>query len=315
VTSFLGLLRSEVLRLSSRRLFRFLVALAVLGVLIAAVVVGVRSSKDPDSGVAEARRELALCERESARHAQLPDEGTFRCPSEEEFRDMFDRRFHYASTIVDVSRGVAFPLFALSLLVGASFVGAEWGSGTMSTLLTWEPRRGRVLVAKVVACAVLLALSVAVFLAFVAVVFFLVAALRGVTDGTTSSMWWTLSGIWARGAGLAVFSGTLGAALATLTRSTAGGVGAGLVYGMLADPLLGQWRQGRYRPWLLQHLVPRLIGLPVDAPRSGSTRGPFGESFLEPMQLSPVRPIVLLSIYAVALTAIAYASFRARDVT
>ena len=310
-----GLFLAEIRRATSRRLFRLLAALAVFGVIFAAVIVFIQSSKDPNSGLEQARREVAMCEQHRAQFIdRVPEgeEGEFVCPTVEELRDAYDKRFHY-SDITDVSRGVAFPLFALSVLIGASFVGAEWGTGSLATLLTWEPRRGRVLVAKVVACVVLLALCVAAFLAFVAIVFFPVAALRGTTAGVDASTWWTLAGIWARAAALATFAGAVGAGLATLTRNTAGGLGAGLAYALILDPLLGQWRQGRYRPWLLMHLFPRLLGLPVDVPQK-TPPGSF-EPIFEIRQLSPTRPLVLLTIYAAGLIAIAYASFRARDVT
>jgi ABC-2 type transport system permease protein len=285
-------------------------------VVFAAIVASIQSSKDPNSGLEEARQDVAGCEADRAREALRDPRVTegWICPTVEELRTQYDKRFRYAETMPDVSRGVAIPLFALSLLVGASFVGAEWGTGSLATLLTWEPRRGRVLVAKVVVCALLLAVSVAILLAFVAVVFYPVAVFRGTTQGVTGSMWWTLAGIWARAGGLAIFAGAIGGGLATLTRNTAGGLGAGLVYALIADPLLGQWRQGRYRPWLLMHLFPRLLGLPVDVPSRGPP-GSFGETLFEVRQLSPTRPLVLLSIYAAGLIAIAYASFRARDVT
>ena len=314
MNDFIGLVRSEINRALSRRLFRLIAALAMFALLIALVIVSIRSSKDPKSGLEQARREVAACEQARAQEAQRSP-GVMRewvCPTVEEMRPAFDRRFLYADTIPDVSRGIAFPLFALCLLIGASFVGAEWGTGSLATLLTWEPRRGRVLVAKVIACVLLLALSVMIVLALVAVLFFPVAALRGSTRGMTGSMWWTLAGIWARAGALGVFAGALGAGLATLTRNTAGGLGAGLVYALIVDPLLGQWREGRFRPWLLMHLFPRLLGLPVDVRQTS----PDGfQTLFTVRQLSPTRPLVLLSIYAAGLLAIAYASFRARDVT
>jgi ABC-2 type transport system permease protein len=316
VNEFLGLVRSEIRRALSRRLFRLLAALAVLGVLFAVVLVFIQSSSDPRSGLAEARREAAFCERARAEGVpDFPEEEGFVCPSVEEFRQQFDRRFRYADTIPDVSRGVAFPLFALSLVVGASFVGAEWGSGTMGTLLTWEPRRGRVLSAKVLACVLLLAPAVALVLAFIAVVFFPVAVFRGTTRGMDGSMWWTLAGTWIRAAGIGVFAGAVGAALATLARNTAGSIAVGFAYGLLADPLLGQWREGRYETWLLRHNLPRLMGIPMAVPQSGEPTFGGALAFEPPRVLSPTRPIVLLSIYAIALIALAYASFRARDVT
>ena len=38
-------------------------------------------------------------------------------------------------------QGTTVPLVMASWLLGASFIGAEWRAGTVTTLLTWEPRR------------------------------------------------------------------------------------------------------------------------------------------------------------------------------
>ena len=56
--------------------------------------------------------------------------------------------------INNVFQGVSAPLTILGIALAASFTGAEWSAGTMTTLLTWEPRRGRVYVAKFVAAAI-----------------------------------------------------------------------------------------------------------------------------------------------------------------
>jgi hypothetical protein len=51
----------------------------------------------------------------------------------------------------------------MGLIADASFIGAEYKAGTIGTLLTWEPRRLRVLAAKLAAAAITAAL---VYLAF-----------------------------------------------------------------------------------------------------------------------------------------------------
>jgi hypothetical protein len=182
----------------------------------------------------------------------------------------------------------------------------------MTTMLTWEPRRGRVLAAKTIACLVTLAVAVVVLLAFLAVVYLPIGALRGSTAGIGGAFWQHLSAIWLRAAGLALFGASLGVGLATLTRNTAGAAGIGFVYGAILDPLFGQLFKGRFRPWLFQHLLPRLMGIPVEGP----TRAlPAGGTEVISKALTATRPVVLLSIYAAGLLAVAYASFRTRDVT
>jgi hypothetical protein len=62
-----------------------------------------------------------------------------------------DPRFHFADRAKDLLVSAAFIFMLLGLVIGASFIGAEWQSGTFASLLTWEPRRQRVLVAKLLA--------------------------------------------------------------------------------------------------------------------------------------------------------------------
>jgi ABC-2 type transport system permease protein len=295
-----GLIRAEILRFASRRLFRMLGVLVIAGLLAAAVIAFLQSSKDPDAGRAEAQRIVAQCERDIA-EVPPPQQGEgFRCPRVEDIAGEIDKRFVYARSMPDATRGVAIAFFILAFVVSASFVGADWASGSTTTLLTWEPRRGRVFAAKVVAASILIAVAAVLTLAFLDVVFLPVAALRGTTEGLDGSVWWTLAGVWLRGSGIAVFGAVVGAAIATITRNTAGAVGVAFGYGVVLENLLSVIRGGRLQPWLLQNLFARVLGIDV--------RGPSGP-------ISNLRPTVLLPIYGIAVLAAGYAALRTRDVT
>jgi ABC-2 type transport system permease protein len=305
-----------MLRFVSRRLFRFLGMLVAAGIVAAAIIAFLQSSKDPNAAREAAQREVEACQRSIA-DAPTPPPGTpeeFRpiCPTVDDLVSQYDKRFVYADTMADATRGVAVALFVLSFVVAASFVGADWGSGTTTTLLTWEPRRGRVLAAKLIAATVLQAVAVMLALALLAIVFLPVAALRGTTEGLDGSLWWTLVGLWSRGGGLAVFAVCVAGSIATVTRNTAGAIGAAFGYGVILDPILAVVRGGRFRPWLLQHLLPRFLGIPIEVPRDAAS---YGAVPTESMQLSMARPVILLSVYAAVIVAAAYAAFRARDVT
>ena len=95
-------------------------------------------------------------------------------PSDELFR---------ITTLTDVFVGTAIPLFLLSWVLAASFVGAEWHTGMMGTLLTWEPRRLRVGVVKLGVAVVIAFLGTILMQALVGVALFPTAALRGSTSG------------------------------------------------------------------------------------------------------------------------------------
>ena len=55
----------------------------------------------------------------------------------------------------------SFMLVLGGLFGGASVAGAEWRAGTVTTLLTWEPRRVRVHLSRTAACAILAFLMMA----------------------------------------------------------------------------------------------------------------------------------------------------------
>ncbi len=310
-----GLVRAELLRFISRRLFRAIGAIAVLLVLVSVVISFLQSSNDPDAGLEAARRDVAACEASRGQFegekfpTEQPESGFF-CPTVEDLAGQYDKRFDYVDTMPDVSRLIAVALFVLSFVVGASFMGAEWGSGAMTTLLTWEPRRGRVLVAKVIAGTLLMAAASVLLLALIAVVYLPVASLRGTTRGLDGSVWWTLFGVWARGAGLAMFGSAVAMAISTITRNTAGAVGVAFGYGVILDPLLGVIRRGAYIEWLLQYNIARFLGF-VDLPQ----RQPdVSTGFVQTQEaLGISRPAILFAIYAAIALGIAYATMRSRD--
>jgi ABC-2 type transport system permease protein len=299
----IGLIRSEMLRFTSRRLFRALGVLVVAGLIAAALIAFLQSSKDPNAGRVAAQQDVARCKADEARAQADAPPGTapitFGCSSVDELARTYDKRFRYATTMPDATRGVAVAFFILSFVVAASFVGADWASGSTTTLLTWEPRRGRVFAAKVIASSILVAAAAVAALALLDVLFLPVAALRGTTAGVGGSLWWTLAGVWMRGAALAVFGACVASSIATISRNTAGAIGVAFGYGVILENILLFIRGGRLRPWLLQELFLRVIGV---VPLEGAAA-------------SNVRAAILLSLYGIGALAVAYASFRARDVT
>lgn len=299
----IGLVRSELLRFTSRRLFRALAAVVIAGLLATTLIAFLQSSKDPNAGRAAAEQDHARCKAEEARaQAEAPPGSprvVFGCPTVDELTRAYDKRFVYAETMPDATRGVAVAFFILSFVVAASFVGADWASGSTTTLLTWETRRGRVLAAKVAAACVIVAAAAVLTLALLDLLLLPVAALRGSTAGVTGSLWWTLTGIWMRGAALAVFGACVATSIATISRNTAGAIGVAFGYGVIVENVLLFVRGGRLRPWLLQELFQRVIGV---APFEGGAA-------------SDLRATILLSIYGAAILATAFVVMRARDVT
>jgi hypothetical protein len=157
-----------------------------------------------------------------------------------------------------------------------------------------------------------LGLAVAVVLAFMAVAYIPIGALRGTTTGMTGAFWQHLSGLWLRAALVAMFGAALGVGLATLARSSVAALSIGFVYIAIFDPIASHLWNARFAPWLLMQNLARAMHLPVEVARQQTA---FGGHSTTDMLMSSTRPAILLSIYAAALLAAAYAAFRGRDVT
>lgn len=256
----INLLRAELLRVQSRRLFRVLLAIVVAAIVVVGVVIFARSV-----------------------------------------------RVDYDTAVPLGMRIAAQPLFSLSVVVGASFLGAEWACGAMTTLLTWEPRRGRVLASKVAACALSVAAASFAVLIVVALVLLPSAAAHGDLSGLTASWWWSLIGLWLKIGALTAMGTWLGVGLAGLLRNSAGPVAIWLIFEFLIAQLLVLWRPGLFR-WMPGANVQQFLSWDevFGATVNGQT---LFASF------SALRGGLVLAAYATVAVAASYAVFRTRDVT
>jgi hypothetical protein len=141
-------------------------------------------------------------------------------------------------------------LFIGALIGGASLVGSEWQTGSLVLFLTWEPRRTRVLLAKVLAAAVLAGVVAFVLQALFGLALLPAAAVKGSIDGMTAHWFSHLLEAMLRIAAIAAMSAALGASLAMIGRRTALALGIVFLYLAIGESLLGVW-QPSLRPWLL----------------------------------------------------------------
>ena len=184
--------------------------------------------------------------------------------------------------------------------LGASLVGAEFASRSMTTLLTWEPRRLRVFLAKAVA----VLLATALF-AVVALLVFIVAmlptlALHGGPLRPNDPSITTLAGIVLRGTALAAISAGLGFSLATIGRNTAAALGAGFAYVIVFENIIGSYKESSRRWLLLGNVIVFVAGRNDGGDVPGRT---------------VAGAALILALVAVTLLAAAFATFRTRDMT
>ena len=115
----------------------------------------------------------------------------------------------------------AFFLLIGGVIGGAAVAGAEWRAGTITTVLTWEPRRTRLHLARTAACGIT-AFATALALQAIFLAAFLPAVVaNGTTAGADGSWWMSLVLALARTALLTALAAMLAVALATLGRNTA----------------------------------------------------------------------------------------------
>ena len=300
-----ALLQVEIKRLLARRLVRVLVLIAVVGIVIAGVTVLFKSHRDLRGPSTEARiihqgsHDVVECTNGNlGAISGRPPKGM----TPEEFCNSTgfgpqDSRFHL-TTLQDVWLGVGGQLLIVAWLIAASFIGAEWHAGTVTTQLTWEPRRVRVFIAKLLACALLVFVGTIVLELLLGAALWPAAALRGTTAGVDGA--WVSESVRLLGrAGVAcVFGALLGYALGSAGRNTAASLGVGFVYLVVVESLVRGFKP-RWAPWLIGDNVVNFLG---------------GESH-QILDRSPGASAATLALYcAIALLA-ALALFKRRDVT
>jgi ABC-2 type transport system permease protein len=302
----IALLTTEMRRMLSRRLLRVLALLVVVIIVVAAAIAFFHSSRD----TASARRRLEAQRRETVRacvREEFPIPGhKSKSFNRERACERFvgrgevpDPRWHYTQ-LRDVLLFTSPPLEILCLLLGASFIGAEWQKGTVTTALTWEPRRVRLLLVKFVAIALIAALAALLLQLVLAAALWPVAALRGSTAGLDATWLRGVMGIALRIAAVGGLSAVVGCAIATVGRNTTAAIGVAFVYFAVLEGFIRGLRP-RWQPWLLGDNAAQFIaGDPVGPAMADKTTFDVA---------------VTLVLYAALFIAAATVFFKSRDVT
>ncbi|GAC1366069.1 MAG: hypothetical protein NVSMB32_10110 [Actinomycetota bacterium] len=296
------LFRVEVRRLLARRLFRVAMVVVFLFLLTILGVIAYQSHRDVAAAQAKAHQEAA---REFAAQAAPPPQVIDACrarlppgvppeacsPPTTSEADLYanlyqDPRFIFSENADNFARGIVALMCLLGLLVGASFVGAEWGAGTMASLLTWEPRRWRVLVAKLMAAVVVLAIAGAVFVALGVGGAWLVAAIRGSTAQTTHHLLVSVAKTGGRGLLLVALLTAGGCAASGFSRHTPVALAVAIGYLVAVEGILRGLRPAWERWFLVPNGAAVLSGkiVLVVPQRVGGQPSP-GTTFLSPQTI------------------------------
>jgi ABC-2 type transport system permease protein len=211
-----------------------------------------------------------------------------------------------------ILQGIATFVILLGAVLGASLGGADWTNNTMTTLLTWEPRRNRVLLTRALV-AVVVAFAITLFLQGVfAGLFALGASTRGSTAFTPPSLGSDVLQTVLRTSGVAAAFALIAYAVAMLGRSTVASVGVLFGYLILVEMVIAGFRQS-IQGWLVVRagivVVTQSPILDVSSVESG---GGLGQP---DVLMSVARANAVLGVYALVLLAVALIVFRRRDVT
>jgi ABC-type transport system involved in multi-copper enzyme maturation permease subunit len=217
---------------------------------------------------------------------------------------------------------VAVILSALLLLLGTTFAGHDWNTGSMSNQLLFEPRRLRVWLAKAAAVLVTgLVVTTAALLPFWGATA-LLAVQRGIdVPGAT---WETVITHSLRAVALAALCGLLGYALTMLFRSTVATLGVGFAAAMGASLLLVGVFGEQAQAWLpsTNYLAVLVDGYEYyvytpacESQMGGGMPGASGE-VVDPCmaQVSMGHGVGYLTVLLVLVIALSAVAFRRRDV-
>ncbi|MFL5799118.1 MAG: ABC transporter permease subunit [Actinomycetota bacterium] len=298
------LVGSELRRFLARRLVRWLVVLAALGIAIAGIVVAAdhhRLSGPEQKRIAAVQSaQLRACL--DGQFGPAPPGETLK-----EFCQSLAGHFHFVvldpqfhlTSLPNVFRGTEAAIVVLAFLLAASFVGLEWHSGTMAVLLTWEPRRWRVFGAKTAAALLIAFVGTILLLVALGLALLPAALFRGTTTGVDAAWIRETAGVLLRAGLLSAIGAAAGFAVASAARNTAASLGVGFGYMVVVESLLGALKPA-WRHWMV---VPNSIVLLV------------GNDAVTGIRRTAVGAGILLSVYAAMALVAAGVVFARRDVT
>ena len=257
------LVRAEFRRLLARRLFRIIALLAAIGLAGGGVLAFATSHslsettyqqrvKEAEAKRIAQRNNVEACLRQHGYDEnssdRVPESIAQACFPKQPIT-AHDPRFH-RTRLKGILQGLSGVLCIVGWVIGASFVGAEFASRSMTTLLTWEARRGRVFLAKLIAVTTTVAAFAAIVLLVAMAVMLPSMVMHGGPLRPTEPHWPGLFGILGRGTLLAALGAGIGFAIATIGRNTAAALGAGFAYILILENILGS-SLVRWRRWLL----------------------------------------------------------------
>ncbi len=215
----MNLLSADLRRFAARRLVRGTLAFALLLTL---VIVGVQTARGHVY---------------TSHEQQYVFNATDTKPTIELVPRLHDTRIDIAGNLSVVLAAVGVIMVCAAFVLGASFVGADYGGSSLSTQLLYEPRRWRVHASKAAAAAISCAAVTLCVLCTVALTMFLGSKLHGIAPDVDSEWWQHRAREMGRGVVGVGVAGAMAYAVTLAFRRTAVGAIAFLIQVPLAGAL------------------------------------------------------------------------------
>jgi hypothetical protein len=212
-------LDADLRRLFARRIVRGAILLALLIAVIAVTIPTVRGHPARNNGSFEVQ--IGTNSDGSPVYGSSSSSG--------------DSRIAVGKSLADTLQGVSIVMIFMSVVLGASFVGAEFHLGSLTSQLLYEPRRWRVHLSKAATTALGCAAFTALLCVFLGVLIFAGSHLNGVVQGIDASWWRHRAVQVGRATGASAAAAAMAYAVAVMTRRTS----AAIVAFFVMYPIIG----------------------------------------------------------------------------
>ena len=302
------LIGSELLRFRSRRLVVVVLGASLIGTGVGVVIAAFQSTPPTAEALAtaraQAREEFAACLEQD--WEGIPIGGSLEQFCEDNFGDptLYMGSHLKLADLPGMLEGISPITSIMGLVVGASVVAVSWQTGTISTILTWEPRRLRWFASRVLVIAAGVLVMTLAIVAFLSAAIAGAAILRGSTLGTDGAWWSDVLSTSLRVGVAASISAVIGAAVAAVGRHTAAALGVVFVWTAVIEGLIRGLRP-QWTPWLLGDNLGSFLSWQ-------STEAQF-EPFAS-YSITPGRALFVIAGYAILTLALGFTFVRVRDV-
>ena len=198
----------------------------------------------------------------------------------------------------------------MGFVIGASFIGADLKAGMVEHLLTWEPRRLRLIASRLVAGAVTLFVLTVLLCIFLIVMLYLLCAISGTTDGITGDLWGDIAAaVFRAGLSGAIFF-MMGIGVTILVNNSLGSIVGFVIYWFIIEGFLLE----AFLPAVVKWLPVKNASAFADGVRVQTAEGFFsGEPSFNEHHNYLIAGLILLA-WGLGATVIGTLVFQRRDV-